>query len=160
MQKLKCFSVVLLSVLLTSCGPGSNKIALPYKIKNISAPLVLTSEDALLALISNADDNNLLLVSYADDNCSCWSYFDAEVLRPFVTEKELPVYVIETKYLNDYHGLLINETQTNTPVFGIYEAGIYKYGATYNSNVSLFRELSTFKNYVSKLVSYPTMYKA
>ncbi len=160
MQKIKYVSLLLVSTFLTSCGNNTHKIVLPYKIKNISAPVTLNSEAELTTLLNDEKDNNLVLVSYADDTCSCWSLFNRDVLTPFVTEKEIPIYVIETKYLDDYYGLLINETQSNTPVFGIYENGVFKYGATYTSNTKLFRELNSFKNYLNNLVTYPTNYKA
>lgn len=159
----KLFSGLLLSIVtvLTSCETSSfdaSKITLSYKIKGLTAPISLTDEARLVTLLNNEASNNLLLASYALEHCTCWYTFKVDVLTPFVKKTEIPVYVIHTNLLTNFYGLEINESQTNTPVFGIYENGVYKSGATYFNQENIFTSESSFTSYVKSYINYPTNY--
>lgn len=104
------------------------------------------------------DKQNFILVSYADYTCSCWSTFRDFVLAPYISDTNIPIYAIASNLLaGDYRGLPINRGQTNTPVIGVYEEGVYKFGLAYNEDSSVFTQKDKFTSWLERYILKPVM---
>lgn len=150
---------LLTTSLLSGCGSGQdNKIIITYGDKTLDSYIVLTTEQDLITMIDRED--NFILVSYADPRCSCWGTFEESVIKPYVRDYDIPIYVIETNALSDddFYGLPINSDKSNTPVLGLYENGKYKVGANYFSNPLIFQKINDFINYLNRYISKPYGY--
>lgn len=157
-HKILALSSLLLVASLSGCGnETNNKIILTYGDKSLNAYIRLNTEADLLTKVNN--EENFILVSYADETCSCWGMFESTVINPYVREYDIPIYVIHTDaLLTGYYGLPINSGKTNTPVVGLFENGVYKYGTSYDQNAQVFREYNAFINYIDRYMTKPYVY--
>lgn len=149
---------LLATSLLAGCGPTTSKIVLTYGDKTLNSYIRLTREVDLTSKFDNKD--NFILVSYADESCACWAVFESKVVKPYVQDYDIPVYVIHADLITNtnYYGLPINSSKENTPVVGLYENGVYKYGTSYNNDSSVFKNLNSFITYVDRYMTRPYGY--
>lgn len=149
---------LLLIAPLSGCGTTSdNRIVLTYGDKSLNTYIRLESEADLQTKVSNKE--NFILVAYADETCSCWGMFESTVVIKYVQDYDVPIYVMHTDaFLSGYFGLPINSALTNTPVLGLYEDGVYKYGTSYDQNTQVFREFNAFVNYIDRYMTKPYGY--
>ncbi len=151
---------LLSALLLTGCTKTSNdKVQLYYKDETLREIIEFTGETAQTDFETKLNNkDNFIMVSYADSSCSCWNNFKLYILNPFIIDTSIPVYAIHSDLLtNGYHGLKINSEKTNTPVLGIYEKGVYKFGTNYSADKEIFINSTTFYSYIDKHTTKPLM---
>ncbi|MGI6735569.1 MAG: hypothetical protein ACOX3C_05280 [Bacilli bacterium] len=158
MKKRPLMFLLVGAFLLAGCDKprDKEKVQIMYKYSQIEEVINLTELEELKNKIT--DKENFVLVSYADYTCSCWSVFRDHVLRNYVQTKKIPIYVIETELLDgDYRGLPIRKDLTNTPVIGIYEEGVYKFGIDYKTKSDIFIERDKFNAWMGARIKDPLM---
>lgn len=145
-----------LTTILSGCGGKNSKVSIYYKDMSLTTFITLDSESKLSEKIENKE--NFILASYSSETCSCWGQFRDSVLTPFVRESKVPVYVIsKDKLVQSYHGLPYQTSGANSPIFGIYENGVYKVGTDYLKSEVPFKKLADFKVYIDRYIKYPKM---
>lgn len=157
---MKKFTQLLLltsALILSGCTkPEPSKINIYYKDETLTEVIEFSTLVDLESKILNKD--NFILVSYADQTCACWGTFEQLVLNPFVNETKIPIYVIKTSLLgDDLKGLPINSAHSNTPVVGIFDEGVYKYGVAYNEDTSIFTQKAKFSAWLDTYIIRPIM---
>lgn len=152
------------TLLLSGCNNTNalEQVQIMYKYSALSEVINLEddeNESALEKLENKINDKeNFILVSYADHFCSCWRVFRDVILKDYINETKIPVYVIETKALNgDFKGLKIRKDMTNTPVIGVFKDGLCKYSIDYKSDSAIFNEPDKFKAWIDKRIKEPLM---
>lgn len=157
-SRLIALSFLLATSLLSGCGATTNKIVLTYGDQTLDSYIRLSREVDLTSKIDNKE--NFILVSYADESCACWAIFESRVVIPYVQQYDIPIYVIHADLISDvnYYGLPINSTKENTPVVGLYENGVYRFGTSYNNDNSVFKNLNSFVTYVDRYMTRPYGY--
>jgi len=141
-----------LPLLLTGCKPALGaKITITKSSEVLETFIELDDKSAVTNLISA--EANFVLVSYALVGCSCWGQFHIQVLNPYISETNIPIYVLHTDlFNNEYYGLPINAAKTNTPVIGLYKEGVYTYGLNYFEDEAVFAKLATFKTWINRYI--------
>lgn len=145
---------------LTACSPKPHSVSLNYG-QCLDEELKVIHHSELNSMV-NEKKNFLLVVIPEDEHCGCWQNFKRICLEPVIKERHLIIYAIRAGQFRDTEenelprfGLnVINDRET---IAGFLDGRLFVQ-AEYDRTNPMFWNYETFKKWLDKYFTMPTMY--
>ncbi len=153
LAKLSCL-FLLAALPLSSCN-GEGKIQLVYG-QCYSDDVVAITHSELSGLVG--DDMSFVVIVTPVSNCSCWSTFRNQVIKPYIEETNLLVYALN---YNDFFTASTSldtfgiDIRADRQTFAIFNLGNLQINLAYDSSNYIFKDYGTFKNFMDENVLLP-----